>query len=402
MRVKFIPYGRQDITEEDIAAVVKVLRSDYLTQGPAIEEFEAAVCQKTGAAFAIACNNGTTALHLAAQAANIQPGDLVIVPAITFVASANCARYNGAEIVFADIDPETLTVSPLECRKLLEKARAAGQPVKAVVTVDLAGHPCDMQAFASLKKEFGFIWIQDACHSIGASWEDIHGIRWKIGEFPQVDLTVFSFHPVKHITTGEGGMIVTHCEKMAQIMRLYRTHGISKQSGEFINATEAFAVDGKANPWYYEMQQLGFNYRLTDMQAALGTSQLGRLDQYIVRRQEIAAAYRSKLGSLSHIKFPETAEGVSHAYHLAIALIDFSAAAITRAELMQRLKDRGVGTQVHYIPVPMMPYYAESHDVNTVPESLRYYRQALSLPCFPLMTDEDVAMVCQALKEIIR
>lgn len=402
MRVKFIPYGRQDITEEDIAAVVKVLRSDYLTQGPAIEEFETAVCQETGAAFAIACNNGTTALHLAVQAADVKPGDRVIVPAITFVASANCARYNGAEIVFTDIDPETLTMSPLECRKLLETARAAGQPIKAVVTVDLAGHPCDMQAFASLKKEFGFVWIQDACHSIGASWEDIHGIRWKIGEFPQVDLTVFSFHPVKHITTGEGGMIVTHCHKMAKLMRLYRTHGISKQSGEFLNAVEAFAADGTVNPWYYEMQQLGFNYRLTDIQAALGASQLRRLGKYIVRRQEIAAAYRFQLGNLNHLRFPETAEGVSHAYHLAIALIDFDAAAVTRAELMQFLKDRGVGTQVHYIPVPMMPYYAKNHDVNDVPRSLQYYRQAISLPCFPLMTDEDVAMVCQTLKEKIR
>lgn len=399
--MKFIPYGRQDITAADIEAVVEVLKSDFLTQGPAIDRFEKAICHETGAQFAVACCNGTAALHLAAIAAGISPGDRVIVPPVTFVASANCARYNGAEIIFADIDPATLTMSPLACRRLLEQGIADGKPVKAIVTVDLAGHPCDMQAFALLKKEFGFIWIQDACHSIGASWEDNLGIRWKVGELPDTDMTVFSFHPVKHITTGEGGMIVTHSEGMAASMRLHRSHGIVRDAAGFANTEEAFAPDGSANPWYYEMQQLGFNYRITDIQAALGVSQLRRLAQNIVRRQEIAMTYRARLADLPMISFPVVADGVSHAYHLAIVLIDFAACGRSRAEVMGHLKTDGVGTQVHYIPVPMMPYYAGAVSMEDLPASLAYYRQALSLPCFPQMTEDDIDRVCQSLKRVL-
>lgn len=400
--MKFIPYGRQEITEEDIAAVNKVLRSDFLTQGPAIEEFEKAVCEESGSAFAVACNNGTAALHLAAIAADISCGDTVIVSSVTFVASANCARFNGARVLFADIDPKTLTMSPVSCRKLLEKARESGVKVKAVVTVDLAGHPCDMQAFAALKKEFGFVWIQDACHSIGASWEDSLGIRWKVGEWPEVDLTVYSFHPVKHITTGEGGMITTHSPEMAEKMRLFRTHGITRKPEDFLLADEAHDDSGSVNPWYYEMQQLGFNYRLTDIQAALGTSQLKRLAAGIVRRQQIVAAYQIRLAADPFIKFPTVAEGVSHAYHLAVVMIDYAAAGKTRAQVMNFLRQRNIGTQVHYMPVPMMPYYRNDCDLQTVSNAVAYYRQALSLPCFPQMSDGDVDLVCSALKEAIR
>jgi len=400
--VKFIPYGHQDINEDDIAAVSRVLRSDFLTQGPAIEEFEKAVCRESGSAFAVACNNGTAALHLAAIAADIQPGDTVIVSAVTFVASANCARFNGARVLFADIDSDTLTMSPIACRKLLVDANAAGRPVKAVITVDLAGHPCDMQAFASLKREFNFVWIQDACHAIGAAWEDVHGIRWKVGEWPEVDLTVYSFHPVKHITTGEGGMITTHSAEMADKMRLYRTHGITRKPEEFVLTQESYDTDGSVNPWYYEMQQLGFNYRLTDMQAALGTSQLSRLAAGIIRRQKIVATYQIKLGSNPNVRFPGVADGVSHAYHLAVVLIDFDALKKSRAQVMNRLKQNGIGTQVHYMPVPMMPYYRDTADIAAVPAAVAYYRQALSLPCFPQMTDEDIDRVCEELKGALR
>ncbi len=399
--MKFIPYGRQQITAEDIDAVVATLKSDFLTQGPAIEVFEKAVCEETGAQYAVACNNGTAALHLAAIAAGIGVGDRVVVPPITFVASANCARYNGAEILFADIDPATLTMSPLVCRRILERCAEEGRPVKAVVTVDLAGHPCDMQAFALLRKEFGFVWIQDACHSIGASWEDNLGIRWKIGELPEADMTVFSFHPVKHITTGEGGMITTHSDVLADNMRLHRSHGIMRSADGFANHEEAFAADGSANPWYYEMQSLGFNYRLTDIQAALGTSQLRRLSENIVQRQMIEAAYRSRLANMPLITFPSVADSVSHAYHLAIVQIDFAAAGRSRAEVMTRLKADGIGTQVHYIPVPMMPYYAGSVAPAEIPASLAYYRQALSLPCFPQMGDEEIERVCASLKRVL-
>ena len=287
-------------------------------------------------------------------------------------------------------------------RKLLEKARESGVKVKAVITVDLAGHPCDMQAFAALKREFGFFWIQDACHSIGASWEDNLGIRWKVGEWPEVDLTVYSFHPVKHITTGEGGMITTHSQEMADKMRLFRTHGITRKPGEFMLTDESHDADGSVNPWYYEMQELGFNYRLTDIQAALGTSQLKRLAAGIFRRQQIVAAYQIRFAADPFIKFPEVAEGVSHAYHLAVVMIDFDAAGKTRAQVMNFLKQKNIGSQVHYMPVPMMPYYRNDCDLRTVPVAVAYYRQALSLPCFPQMTDEDIDRVCSALKEAIR
>ncbi|MDD3146107.1 MAG: UDP-4-amino-4,6-dideoxy-N-acetyl-beta-L-altrosamine transaminase [Candidatus Riflebacteria bacterium] len=399
--MKFIPYGRQNITAEDIAAVVEALKSDFLTQGPAIEVFEQAVCAETGAQYAVACSNGTAALHLAAIAAQIEPGDRVVVPPITFVASANCARYRGAEVLFADIDPATITMSPLACRKILERCAAEGRPVKAVVTVDMAGHPCDMQAFALLKKEFNFVWIQDACHSIGSSWEDNLGIRWKTGEFPEADMTVFSFHPVKHITCGEGGMITTHSEAFAKNLRLHRSHGIMRTADGFSNREEAFAPDGSVNPWYYEMQSLGFNYRLTDIQAALGTSQLQRLAAGIVQRQTIAAAYRSRLASQPFISFPAVADGVSHAYHLVVAQIDFMASGRSRAEVMNSLKADGIGTQVHYIPVPMMPYYACSVASDEINASLAYYRQALSLPCFPQMSDEDIDRVCDAMRKAL-
>lgn len=396
--MKFIPYGRQEISREDIEAVVAVLKSDYLTQGPAIDSFEKAVCLEAGVGHAIACCNGTAALHLACMAADVQPGDLAVTTAITFVASANCAKYLGAEVLFADIDPETITMSPLSCRRLLEKAKAEQKPVKVVVTVDLAGHPCDMQAFSQLKQEFGFVWIQDACHSIGATWEDSRGIRWKVGEWPGPDMTVLSFHPVKHITTGEGGMILTHDDLLASKLRKLRTHGITRESGEFLNTEEAFAEDGSPNPWYYEMQQLGYNYRITDIQAALGESQLHRLAAGIVRRREIVAGYESRLGRHPHISFPKATEGVGHAYHLAIALIDFAAAKKDRAAVMNYLKQAGIGTQVHYIPIPLMPYYSKTADINELPESMAYYRRALSLPCFPQLSDGDIARICSVLE----
>ena len=400
-RVKFIPYGRHHITAQDIEAVVETLKSDFLTQGPAVEVFEKAVCEEVGSQFAVACSNGTAALHLAAIAAGLGTGDRVVVPPVTFVASANCARYVGAQVMFADIDPSTLTMSPLVCRRILERCAAENRPVKAVITVDLAGHPCDMQAFALLKREFGFIWIQDACHSIGASWEDNLSIRWKIGEYPEVDMTVFSFHPVKHITTGEGGMITTHSDRFASSLRQHRTHGIVRDSAKFANPEEAFAPDGQVNPWYYEMQSLGFNYRMTDFQAALGVSQLRRLAANIVQRQTIVAAYRARLANLPGVKFPMDADGVSHAFHLAIVRIDFAAAGLSRAELMGRLKLDGIGTQVHYIPVPLMPYYSRTIDSADIPDSLAYYRQALSLPCFPELGDAEIERVCVALRRVL-
>ncbi|MFZ5951376.1 MAG: UDP-4-amino-4,6-dideoxy-N-acetyl-beta-L-altrosamine transaminase [Candidatus Rifleibacteriota bacterium] len=399
--MKFLPYGHQQISDEDIEAVVRVLKSDYLTQGPAIDSFESAFCVATGAPYAVSCCNGTAALHLAALAAGIVAGDVVIVPPVTFVASANCVRFTGADVVFADIDRKTLTMSPQACEMQLQRLIEKGTPAKAVVTVDLAGHPCDMQAFGELKKKYNFIWIQDACHAVGGSWTDKSGRVWKIGEWPVPDFTVYSFHPVKHITCGEGGMITTHRPSFAGDLRSYRTHGITRDPGCFVSHDLGFAPDGKPNPWYYEMQELGYNYRLTDMQAALAESQLGRLSQFISRRRQIADYYRHHLKGIRYLSFPEVAAGVGHAYHLAIIELNFDRIGKSRAQVMNELKERGIGTQVHYIPIPMMPYYAQTCCMAEVPESMDYYRRALSIPCYSGLTNADLSRVVSGIREVV-
>lgn len=401
--MSFIPYGHQHITDDDREAVKEVLNSYYLTQGPNVEAFEKAVCTKIKSKFGVCCTNGTSALHLAMIAAGVGNGDKVIVPAITFVASANSARFLGAEILFADIDDKTtVTMSPESCRALLEKSLAEGKPVKAVVTVDMAGCPCDMEAFAKLKKEFNFVWIEDACHAIGGSWTASDGRVYNIGEFEEVDMTVFSFHPVKHITTGEGGMIVTHSEALARIMTLYRSQGTTKKEEDFLNPEEAFDINGLVNPWYYEMQVLGFNYRMTEMQAALGISQLKRLESGIARRKQIAEAYQESLKNSEFIAFPYIdKKSFGHAYHLAISLIDFEKLGKTRAAVMNELIQLGVGTQVHYIPVPMQPYYRKITNSTNLVNSLNYYKKTLSLPCYPSMADSDWEKVVLAVKKVL-
>ena len=400
--MSFIPYGHHNITEDDIKAVENVLRSYYITQGPTVETFEKAVCEKVGSKYGVCCTNGTSALHLAMIAAGVGKGDRIIAPAITFAASANCARFLGAEVLFADIN-DSITMSVDSCRALLEKSKAEGKPVKAVVTVDMAGYVCDMEAFAKLKKEFGFVWVEDSCHAIGASWKASDGKVYRVGEYEEADMTVFSFHPVKHITTGEGGMIVTHSEKYEKSLRLYRSHGITKEADLFKCPEEAYDAKGNINPWYYEMLDLGFNYRMTEMQAALGVSQLTRLESGIERRREIAEYYRKELKDCEYISFPVIDDArVGHAYHLAIALIDFEKLGKSRAEFMGELVKLDVGTQVHYIPVPMLPYYRDKLHGEDVSKSVVYYRKCLSLPCYPTLTDDELKTVCEALKKVLK
>lgn len=401
MSARFLSYGRQSITEDDIHAVIEVLKSDYLTQGPAIPRFEEDFCTLTGARHAVACSNGTAALHLAALATKIAPGDRALVAPITFVASANCIRYAGGEVAFADIDGETITLSPDSAEVALERAVQEERPFQAIVTVDLAGHPCDMEAFARLKKKYNLIWIHDACHSLGGSWTDSAGTVWRVGEFPEPDAVAWSFHPVKHITTGEGGMITTFSDQIADRLRLLRTHGIRKESAAFVSRDEAFDENGKPNPWYYEMQELGFNYRLTDIQAALGSSQLKRLEAGIARRREIVEGYRAGFAGQKGIGMPTVRPGSGHAYHLALIRIDFETVGRSRAWVMNRLRERSIGTQVHYVPVPMMPYYAGTTPMSQLPEALAYYRETLSLPCYPDLRDEDVERVVYAVREVL-
>lgn len=414
---KFIPYGRQWISDDDIAEVVRVLRSDFLTCGPEVERFEQAFAEKVRAPFAVSCSNGTAGLHLAMLAAGIKQGDRVLTSPITFVASANCARYVGATAEFADINPDSFTLCPESASRVLETGVKEGKPFSAVVTVDLAGQPCAMEAFSELKRRYNLVWVQDACHSIGSGWKssrvagvstgeslpkiggDSSGFRL-VGESPEPDMTVFSFHPVKHITTGEGGMVTTHSEKMAERLRLNRSHGITRDPQAFKDCEAAFDNDGVANPWYYEMHQPGFNYRLTDIQAALGRSQLKKLDQFISRRREIAGFYQSGLEQLHYVTAPSCPSDVFHSYHLALLQIDFEGLKLSRASFINRLKDRGVGSQVHYIPVPMLPFYREQCDLNTIPRAVEYYRKTLSVPCFPAMNDGEVECVIDAIKAV--
>lgn len=401
MSERFLAYGRQSITEDDIATVIETLKSDYLTQGPAVPKFEDDFRHLTGARHAIACSSGTAALHLAALATGIAAGDRALVAPITFVASANCIRYAGGETAFADIDGETLTMSPESSEEMLEKAAREGRPFRAIVTVDLAGHPCDMETFARLKKKYNLIWIHDACHSLGGSWRDSAGRVWRVGEYGEPDAVAWSFHPVKHITTGEGGMVTTFSDQVADRVRLLRTHGIRKDPCAFVSRDEAFDESGVPNPWYYEMQELGFNYRLTDIQAALGSSQLKRLDAGISRRRQIVERYHSIFSEMSGVTMPGVRSGVGHAYHLAVIRIGYAKLGKSRAWVMNSLRERNIGTQVHYVPVPMMPYYSGAAVMEDLPQALAYYREALSLPCYPDLRDEDIERVIGAVQEVL-
>ena len=374
-----IPYGRQAVNEQDIQAVVDVLRGDWLTCGPTVKAFEKALCKTTGAKHAIAVSNGTAALHVAMLAAQIGAGDRVLTSPNTFLASANCAEYVSATADFADIDPDTFNLSPAA----LEAAWT--DDVKAVVAVDFAGRPCDMQAIAGIARARGAIVIEDAAHALGSCL----GKENKVGSHPWADLTTFSFHPVKTLTTGEGGAITTNSDELAARCRQLRNHGMEKTRPD--------------EPWFYEMKQPGFNYRITDIQCALGISQLQRLEHFIARRQEITEAYNQSFQTLENIETPAPVAVGRSAWHLYVAQINFPNIGKTRAQVMAELKERGVGTQVHYIPVHLQPYYREKYGYaeGKCPHAEAYYEKALSLPLYPSMTDEDVQTVIQAVRDVI-
>ncbi len=390
-----IPYGRQSIAEEDIRAVVEALQADYLTQGSRVGAFEEAVANACGARHAIAVSSGTAALHLAALAIGLGPGDLLFTSANTFVASANCALYVGAEPRLVDIDPETLGLSLEALERELEEARGRGRP-RVVVPVHFAGHPVDLRRLAAIAGRHGLAVIEDACHGLGGAIVDGDS-AWPIGCGRWSDLTVLSTHPVKHITTGEGGVILTNDGALAGRLRQLRTHGIVKDP-------EAFErPEGALEPWYYEMQALGYNYRLTDVQCALGLSQLRRLGQFVARRKAIAARYREVFADLPAVRLPREAPWARHAYHLFVLEVDFPGLGLTRAEAMRRLRDEGIGTQVHYIPVYRQPYYRRRYrlDPTDYPNCEVYYRSALSIPLFPAMTDAQVEQVVVGVRKVL-
>lgn len=394
--MEFIPYGKQWLDEEDIRAVIDVLKSDWLTQGPVVNIFEKALAEYCGAKYAVAVSSGTAALHIACLAAGIEVGDEVITSPITFVASANCVLYCGGFPVFADIDIDTYNISTIEIEKKITSK------TKAIIPVHFAGLPCDMEEIRKIADDHGLIIIEDACHAFGAEYK-ANGESFKVGSCAHSDMSVFSFHPVKHITTGEGGAILTNNPDIYERLLSLRSHGITRTNKKFVNTSMAFSPDNVINPWYYEMQELGFNYRLTDMQCALGLSQLKKLDGFVARRRSISAMYTEALKNINHIKTPHEQSTKRSAFHLYALQIDFQKTGKSRAVVMNELRDMGIGTQVHYIPVHLQPYYTNrfNYKEGDYPVAEDYYKKALSLPMFPDMGDEDVIKVINSLKDCL-
>jgi hypothetical protein len=380
--MKKIPYGRQNITEEDIQAVVEVLKSDFLTQGPTIKLFEEAFAEYVGAKYAVAVSNGTAALHLNTLALNVKPGDKVITTPITFVASANCVRYCGGEVIFADIDPATYLLDINNVRDLLVKD--TNKEIKGIIPVNFAGKLVDMEAFRALADEFGCWIIEDACHSPGGYFINSKGEKVLSGSGRYADLSIFSFHPVKHIAAGEGGMITTNDEELYKRLLILRTHGIQQDLSKRIYDDSL---------WYYEMQELGYNYRLTDFQAALGLSQLKRASTGLVRRKEIAKVYEDVFTGETFIKGQSgVVEG--HAYHLYVIEVE------NRKELHQYLREQNIFAQIHYIPCHLMPYYREcGWKEGDMPNAENYYKHCISLPLFPTLSAEEQQFVIETVKE---
>lgn len=385
MMRKPIPYGRQSIDDDDIKAVVETLKSDYLTQGPKIKEFEEKFARYVGAKYAVAVNNATSALHLATTALGVKPGDKVIVTPMTFAASANCVRYCGGEVTFCDIDSDTYLMDIQKLRQILE-ASSKGT-YKGVIIVDFAGYPHNLEEFRALCDEYGLWLIEDACHAPGAWFTDSEGKKQKSGNGQFADISIFSFHPVKHIATGEGGMATTNNPNLYKKLCHFRTHGITKDP----------SLLGKNDGgWYYEMQDLGYNYRLTDFQAALGVTQLERADKGLKRRQEIARKYDEAFAEIKEIKTPMRAQDVYHAFHLYIIQVP------DRKGLYDFLHDNGIYAQVHYVPLHLMPYYQQfGNNKGDLPVVEEYYDHCLSLPMYPTLTDEEQDYVIKIIKEFL-
>lgn len=388
-----IPYGKQNITEEDIQTVISTLKSNYLTQGPAILEFEQAFARYVGSKYAVAVANGTAALHLSTLALNVQPGDKVITTPITFAASANCIRYCGGEVVFADIDPDTYL---LDIKKVEEILLASPKGTySGIIPVDFGGRACDLEAFQALAREHGLWIIEDACHAPGGHFRDLKGERQLCGSGNFAELAIFSFHPVKHIACGEGGMVTTNDEELyKQLLRL-RSHGITKGDDEYTNTLEFANGVGGQNTypgWYMEMQQLGFNYRLTDFQAALGTSQLSRADEGLVKRRIIAKSYNSAFQDEEFL-ISQSGFHDGHAYHLYVIEVK------DRLGLYNYLKKHGILAQIHYIPCHLMPYYRGlGWSEGDMPFAEAYYKHCISLPIFPTLTRDEQQFVIDKVK----
>lgn len=386
-----IPYGKQDITEEDIQVVIETLKSDYLTQGPKIKEFEDNFARYVGAKYAVALANGTAALHLCALALGVKPGDKVITTPITFAASANCVRYCGGEVVFGDIDPQTYLLDINSVKKLLESSPKG--TYKGIIPVDFAGRAVNLEEFKKLAEEYNLWIIEDACHAPGGYFLDSNEKKQLCGNGNFAELAIFSFHPVKHIASGEGGMITTNDEVLYQKLLQLRTHGIVKNNGSYSNSIEFAGGKDQYPGWYMEMQTLGYNYRITDFQAALGNSQLERANEGLIRRREIAEIYEKSFKNKSFIKgMSGSVEG--HAYHLYVLEVE------NRLGLYDFLRTKGIFAQIHYVPCHLMPYYREQgwKEGDRV-LSENYYKACISLPMYPTLSDENLKYVIDSINE---
>ena len=383
-----LPYGMHVVDEDDIAAVVAALRSNLLAQGPRVAAFEDAFAETIGAVDAVACSCGTAALHLALAGLDVGPGDTCIVPAITFVATATAARFLDAEVVFCDVDPESGLATPATVERAVERAGS----VKAVLPVHLAGRVCDVPGIVAAAP--GAAIVEDSCHALGS----IDRLGLHVGACTDSAAATFSFHPVKTIASGEGGMVAVQDRALAKRLRRLRNHGVTREAQE-MTLGASFSAPGRPNPWSYEQLELGFNYRMNEMEAALGLSQLGKLNAFVTRRRALSARYDRLLAPL--VRTTTVPAGQTPAPHLYTVLIDFPAAGMERADVMRALADKGVGTQVHYIPVYRQPYFRDRYGDMRLPGAEAYYARVLSLPLFPAMADEDVERVVEALVEVL-
>jgi len=392
----FLPYGRHLIEEDDIAAVTAALRSGWLTTGPEVEAFEAELAAATGAGHVVVCSSGTAALHMALASAGLGPGDCAIVPAITFLATANAAIYLGAEVEFADVDPETGLMTPELAGAAVRRAKTRGLRPAVMLPVHLAGQTCDMAGLADVARDCGARMVEDACHALGAAVLGPAGER-PVGACDLSDAACFSFHPVKTVAMGEGGAATTNDPELARSMRRFRNHGMVREAGDISQPELALDASGALNPWYYEMPSPGMNYRASDLNCALGRSQLAKLARFVAVRAALARRYDEALAGLSHVSPLGRVPDCRPAWHLYVVLIDFAALGLSRAEAMTQLAARGIGTQVHYLPVPWQPFYRARSPAAPLPGAARYYERALTLPLFAAMRSEDVDRVVDVL-----
>ncbi len=383
--MKHISYGRQSIDENDIREIIKVLKSDWLTQGPMIQKFEEALARYCGVKYAVAVSSGTAALHLACLAAGLKKGDEAITSPITFLATPNAVLYAGAKPIFADIGYDTININPEEIKKKITRK------TKVILPVHFAGLPCDMPEIAKIAGKHNLIVIEDACHALGAEYK-VSGKWTKVGSCKHSDMTIFSFHPVKSIATGEGGAITTNNKELYERLIILRNHGIAKDSTKFTNL---YSSEFPKESWYYEMQYLGFNYRITDMQCALGISQLKRIDIFLKRRREIASIYNRQISNIDEIKAPFEENNVKSAWHLYVIRIRKNRGLkLDRNELFSYLRKIGIGAQLHYIPIYLQPYYYKlGYRKGTCSQAEEYYQMALSLPIYPMLTNKDIKYI---------